>query len=354
MKRTILILLATAMAGYAQPSCPGFPNCLYTQQQTFTITTSTQNVTYTDVAGARRTVEITIRVPNRTGALPLMIWAHGGGDGRNGEGASVGALSDWSVFTAQAGYLTVSPAFHVRNAADQLALCKHLGVPEGDECERFNSLSWDRMFDMRAILDYMNVQNQSGPLQGRVDMARIGIGGHSAGSSGTLSMAGAHREFSGKRYNGAQWFEDPRPKAFVALSPSAPGSSFLYDTSFKDETNSWDSLKRPVLVVTGAGDAHEQFPRGRRIGYGYMPAGDKYMLYVNDNDFGHGDYGDDLNECVYGGVSDAKCAVFRGVLHSVVLAYLDGYVQGRAQALEYIQDGVVQRLSAELLEWQKK
>lgn len=355
MKTKILIFVAAAVAAHAQSDCPGFPNCLYTQQQTFEFSTSRANVSYTDVAGARRTIEITIRTPNRAGALPVMIWGHGGGDGRNGEGSSAGALSDWSTFTARAGYLTVSPAFHVRNEADQSAICTHLGYAEGAECENFNSLGWDRPFDMRAILDYLSQQNQSGgPLQGRVDVTRIGIGGHSAGSSGTLSMAGAHREYVRKRYNGPQWFEDPRPKAFVAMSPSSPGFSGLFETSFKDETNSWDSIKRPVLMVSGLGDGHEQTPQGRKIGHGYLPPGDKYLLFINDSDFGHGDFGDDLNECAYSGVSNARCAVFRGVLHSVVLAFLDGFVQGRAQALQYIQNGMPQRLSEQLIDWRKR
>ncbi|MFN7938290.1 MAG: hypothetical protein U0R19_33485 [Bryobacteraceae bacterium] len=342
--KSILILIATAAAAHAQ---------LYVQQQTYEYSTITQNVSYNDVSGTRRTVEVTFRIPNRQGPLPVVIWAHGGGDGRNGEGASVGALSDWSTFTAAAGYFTVSPAFHVRTAADQLPLCRHLGIADED-CDRFNALSWDRPFDMRAIMDALNTQNQSGPLQGRIDMARIGIGGHSAGSSGTLSVAGASREFLGKRFSGAQWFEDPRPKAFIALSPSSPGFSFLYETGFKDESTSWDTIKRPVLWVTGSGDAHEQFPRGRRIGYGFLPPGDKYMMYLNDTDFGHGDFGDDLNDCSYSQTSAAKCAAFVAVMHSVILAYLDGYVQGRPQALQYIQDGVLQRLSEDIIEWQKR
>lgn len=354
MKTTILTFVAAAAAAYAQGECPGFPNCLYTQQQTFEFNTSRANVSYTDVAGARRTIEITIRTPNRTGALPVVIWAHGGGDGRNGEGASVGALSDWSTFTARAGYLTVSPAFHIRHEADQLALCKQLGYAEGEECYSFNSLGWDRPLDMRAILDYLTEQNKTGPLQGRVDLARVGVGGHSAGSSGTLSMAGAHREYVRKRYKGSEWFEDSRPKAFIALSPSSPGFSGMWDTGFKDESNSWDSIQRPVLMVSGEGDGHEQTPHGRRIGHGYLPPGDKYLLFINDSDFGHGDFGDDLNECVYSGVSDAKCAVFRTVLHSVVLAFLDGFVQGRVQAREYIQNGMPRRLSEQLIDWRKR
>lgn len=73
MKTTILVFVAAAVAAYAQGDCPGFPNCLYTQQQTFEFSTLRAQVSYADVAGARRTIEITIRTPNRAGALPVMI-----------------------------------------------------------------------------------------------------------------------------------------------------------------------------------------------------------------------------------------------------------------------------------------
>jgi hypothetical protein len=47
-------------------------------------------------------------------------------------------------------------------------------------------------------------------------------------------------------------------------------------------------------------------------------------------------------------------ALWRTVLHSVVLAFLDGYVQGNVQALDYVRRGVVQRLSRDLIDWRQK
>lgn len=347
----IFLVLSLAQA-FAQPSCPGFPGCLYPQQQTYEFTKARQNITYMDVTGRPRTIEITIRIPTgRTGPLPVVVWAHGGGDGRNGIGASDGALSDWSTFSATSGYLTVSPAFHARNEADQAALCNYLEASES-ECEYINSPSWDRPYDIKAILDFLRDQNQSGPFEGRIDMNRIAIGGHSAGSSGTLSVAGAARLIHGTKY-GAAHFADPRPKAFVALSPSAPGFSYMFDKSFNDPETSWDNIQRPVLILTGAGDAHEQTPRGRRIPFGYLPAGDKYRLFVNDIAFSHGSFGDNLHDCE-GNAPERRCEVFQDVLHSAVRAFLDAYLDQRQQAITYLQNGYLGELGDGVLEWVRK
>jgi hypothetical protein len=334
---------------FAQPQCPGFPSCLYRQAQEYEFTKARQNITYTDVTGRSRTIEVTIRVPmNRPGTLPVIIWAHGGADGRNGVGASDGALSYWSTFSAAFGYLTVSPAFHARNEADQAALCSYLGADDR-ECEYTNAPSWDRPYDMKAILDFLRDQNQSGPFQGRIDMNRIAIGGHSAGSSGALSVAGASRQIHGQRY-GATYFADPRPKAFIALSPSGPGFSYMFERGFKDNETSWDGVSRPVLMLSGSGDGHEQSPRARRIPFGHLPSGDKYRLFVNDVAFGHGAFGDDLSDCG-GGIAEPRCAAFQSVLHSAVRAFLDAYVDQRPQALNYLRTGYVAEVGEEILEW---
>ena len=337
---------------WAQPQCPGFPGCLYAQTQEYEFTKARQNITYTDITGRPRTIEVTIRVPvNRPGSLPVIIWAHGGADGRNGVGSSDGALSYWSTFSAALGYLTVSPAFHARNEADQSALCSYLGA-DNDACEYTNSPSWDRPYDMKAILDFLSDQNRSGPFQGRIDMNRVAIGGHSAGSSGTLSMAGASRQIHGQRY-GASYFADPRPKAFIALSPSGPGFSYMFERGFNDNETSWDGVSKPVLMLSGSGDGHEQSPRARRIPFGYLPPGDKYRLFVNDVAFGHGSFGDDLSNCG-GGLPQAKCAAFQAVLHSVIRAFLDAYVEQRPQALTYLQNSYIAELGDGILEWLRK
>ncbi len=350
---TIIAILLFSKQAPAQQPCPGFPNCLYSAPQTYSVAKTRQNITYNDVTGRSRTIEVTIRIPSgRSGLLPVVIWAHGGGDGRNGVGASDGALSFYSSITAAYGYLTVSPAFRARNPAEEQAICQYVGA-EAEDCERINMPSWDRPYDIRAILNTLEEENRSGPLAGRIDMSRIAVGGHSAGSSGTLTVAGATREYNGKRYDASQ-LSDPRPKAFIALSPSAPGMSYMFDTSFNDPTTSWDNIGRPVLMATGSGDGHEQSPRARRIPFVHMPPGDKYRLWINDTDIGHGMYGDDLGTCADGAVAARKCEAVQASLVSVVRAFLDAYLEQRPQAKTYLESDFIQQLGQGSLEWMRK
>lgn len=358
MRRILFGLLPLTLAvapAFGQPAaCPGFPNCLYPAGQTYGYERVTLAVTYTDVVNLSRTIEVTARVPvNRQGALPVVIWAHGGGDGRNFQGGSVGALSSWAEITAENGYLSIAPAFHTREDEDRLPLCRYLGVPEGEPCDNLSTLTWDRPYDIKAILDELTRQNRAGPLRGRIDLDRIAVAGHSAGSGGTLSVAGAVREIAGKRY-GATFFADPRPKAFIALSPSCPGISAMFDRSFNDESTSWDNIQRPVLMVTGAGDAHEQFPMGRRIAFTYLPPGDKFRLWVNDVAFSHSAYGDDFETCGDGGVTQRKCEPFRALVSSTVRAFLDAYLERKPQAITYLQNGYAAQVAKDLVEWTKK
>ncbi len=337
-------------ATVAAQDCAGFPDCVYRPSQKFAITKSTQRTTYQDVTGHDRTVEFTLRIPkNKTGPLAVVIWAHGGGEGLD---SSVGALTDWSTVTASAGYLSVSPAFHARNPQDQQYLCDYLGVSDPVTCADFSATSFDRPFDIRAVIDALDKLNQSGPLAGQIDLARLAVGGHSAGSSGALSVAGAAREYNGKRFTAA-FLSDPRPKAFIALSPSAPGLSFLFDSSFQDPSTSWDKIDRPVLIFTGTGDSHEQFPSGRRIPYNNMPAGDKYRLVFADTSFSHEAFGDGLHDCG-GGVPKKECRMFQNAITSTVLAYLDAYLNGSRQARDYLQNGYMKHAAPGPSEWSMK
>ncbi len=340
------ILVSTMVA---QPPCPGFPGCVYTPAQTYTFKQSSALIKYRDVTNRVRIFEVTLRGPlNRPGALPVVVWAHGGADGLD---HSPGALSDWGKITATAGYLSVNPAFHARNKPDQQALCTYLNLSPS-ECDRLNTPSWDRPYDIRATIDWLESENQDpkSDLYGRVDMNRIAVGGHSAGSSGTLSVAGAVRDYFGTRYSAA----DPRPRAFVTLSPAPPGMHSLFDMAFRDPTTSWDNVTRPLFAATGEGDAHEAFPHGRRIMFDYLPAGDKYRMYSLSNAFEHAAFGDNLHDCA--GISGPLCDNFQRSLVSSVLAFLDFYLlqPQAAMASVYLHNGYAQGIAPGLVEWMQK
>lgn len=357
MKR-LLALFATLLPAtfpQAQPAnCPGFENCVYTPLQQTEFAGQMVPVTYDDYFGLSRRIETWVRVPNvRTGRFPVVIWAHGGAEGRTA--GIPGILQAPSDLSAGAGYLTISPAFRPRTPEEREPLCEFFEAPP-EMCAQFETSSWDRPFDIRAIIAMLHRENdrEASPLYQRIDLEKIVVGGHSAGSSGTLSVAGAWRQFGSKRIGGSDTFEDPAPIAFIALSPSASGYSYMFDTSFRDEEHSWKYVARPVLFVTGAGDGHEQQPHGRRIGYDYSPGyNNKFLAWFDDTTFSHGNYGEE--PCEVPG-EQRRCAAFTAAWSSVILSYLDAFVHQRPAAIEYMNKGYATRIPRGLfeIEWTSK
>jgi hypothetical protein len=236
---------------YAQaPMCNATltPGCLYFPGNRFLFQTATRHATYTDHAGLPRTIEFAVRKPNGAPVpMPVMIWSHGGADGKTN---SLTTLPAWSEVTAAAGYLTISIAHTPRSDHERAQLCRSIGIEEFASCELFKHLNWDRPFDISAVIDELERMNQLGELGGQIALNRIAVGGHSAGAGGALSVAGALRNFTGTPAS----LTDPRPVAFLAFSPQQPGTEGFFDTDFRKPLHSWHSIRRPVLTGTGDGD----------------------------------------------------------------------------------------------------
>jgi hypothetical protein len=327
------------------------------QTPQFTFTESEESITYTDIAGRERTINIMFRLPDiPIRPLPVVVWSHGGFNGQTNPGA---ALNEWSEVTARSGYLTVTIAHTPRGPGQRSDLCLALGITAPADCDAFHYLNWDRPHDLKQVLDELERQNVQGPLRGRLDLDRIAVGGHSAGSAGALSIAGAVRVFNQRLYS----FEDSRPVAFLAFSPQGPTSEGFFDTDLHKPDTSWDPLERPVLVATGDGDSNCD-PRGdcmpganpayaRRVGFNRMPGGNKYLLYIQDAEAYHGMFGLD-EDCVAQGLSPAKCQAFSDWLTSGALAFLDAHVRRSAVAYAWLQNGLIEAASNKVVEWIKK
>ena len=347
------ILGASAFWGQAA-TCPPYPNCLYVTPVNVTFTVSTSSVTYQDAASLQRTISFAIRTPNGlAGPLPVVIWAHGGYEGNLNP---LTALSEWGELTARAGYISVGIAHAPRLNFSQKLLCGTLGI---SDCATFRHLNWDRPHDISKVIDRLAAINAAaGPLHGRININRIAVGGHSAGSGGAMSVAGALRFFT----NAPQALADPRPIAFMAFSPQGPSDGF-FETDFRFPHTSWDNITRPMLVGTGDGDntcgnspaaCIGTSPSIRRIPYELMPPGDKYLMHIHDTDTFHGLFGFNIAECVSTGVAPGKCAAFRQWLASSTLAFLDAHVRNSNLAKAWLLGGFIQQASAGVVEWKSK
>jgi hypothetical protein len=350
-----LSVLGASALIQAAPSCPPYPNCLYVTPVNVTFAVSTSSVTYQDEATLARTISFAIRTPNGlAGPLPVVIWSHGGAQGHPNP---LTALSEWGELTARAGYVAVGIAHAPRSEFARKLLCGALGV---SDCTTFSYLNWDRPHDISKVIDRLAALNAApGPLQGRIDMNKIAVGGHSAGSGGTLSVAGARRFFT----SAPVALSDPRPIAFLAFSPQGPVTDGFFETAFRFPHTSWDNISRPVLFGTGDGDSTcgnssadclGTSPSVRRIPYELMPAGDKYLMHIHDTDTFHGLFGFNLAECASRGVAPAKCNSFRQWLTSSALAFLDAHVRNSSLAKTWLASGFIRQASAGVVEWKSK
>jgi hypothetical protein len=190
---------------------------------------------------------------------------------------------------------------------------------------------------------------------------RIAVGGHSAGSAATLTVAGARRLLVDGT---VPWnLTDPRPIAFLGFSPQGPGHIGFFETDYRQPQTSWDPITRPVLIGTGDGDAHcdgsirdlcEDTPMLRRIAFDRLRPRDKYMIYINDSDTFHNIFALQTGVCAEKNVSQADCMAFASWLKSSALAFLDFYLEGRLAAQTWLQNPYLKMASSGVTEIERR
>jgi hypothetical protein len=357
-----VVTLGAASGALAQaPTCNQVPDpgCLYFPAATFAFTTFERTTQYTDHAGDQREVRFLIRQPLGAPApMAAVLWSHGGADGK---ASPANSMAEWSETTARAGYFTVSIAHSHREPVSRRRLCNAIGITDDAVCTNFKYLNWDRPHDIRAVLDALEFLSTT-EFRGQIDIERVAVGGHSAGSGGALTVAGAKRIFVGAPVE----ISDPRPVAFLAFSPQQPGSEGFFDTRFQKQRHSWTDVHRPVLTATGDGDSTcnpgpevgsciGDTPFGRRIGHQRMPAdGNKYHLYLHTAEAFHTLFELNAAKCPELGVDPQRCDEAVRWLSSAGLAFLDAHVRQVPLALQWLQSNRIEVASSGVAEWQRK
>jgi dienelactone hydrolase len=247
--------------------------------------------------GARnKNLEVSIEYPTRgRGPFPIIIFSHGYGGSDHGYEA---LISYWTSY----GYVCIRPSHADAGAlrdtmSDLLAMRSDQAAnnrrrqrqpsntqaqaqskprPNAAEMiwEKEREPQWrDRVRDVILILDSLDSLEKDYPeLQGKLDHARIGVGGHSYGAFTSMMAAGAKTFGDPPLVLG-----DARVKAMIAMSPQGVAANRGLTA------DSWHDVHVPSMYMTGTRDfgANEtEGPDWRKTAYEDSPTGDKYFVLI--------------------------------------------------------------------------
>ena len=256
-----------------------------------------------------RNVPLKIYYPksNSLERYPVLIFSHGAGGSKDG-------YAFLGHYWAEHGYIVLHPT-HL--GSDRSLLKKFrpfydlraVGKMVKDKANLVN-----RPKDISFLLNTLPQLEELVPaLKGHLDPTRIGVGGHSFGAYTSIAVAGA--KVYGALGEPTQ-FSDTRVMAFLALSPQGPGG-----WAFKED--SWDSIRRPTLMVTGTQDNGfgSGEPYAWRIkAYEHLRPGHKYLTVIQGAN--HMDFSDTQFS---GKVRDPRVHDW---LQKATLLFWDAYVKG--------------------------
>lgn len=283
-----------------------------------------QTQTYTeDWYDAKRDRIVPVRIflpPKQTGNTaksepghPVVLLSHGLGGSRDG----FGYLGEhWS----KSGYVVI--VMQHPGSDRSIFSNRKSGEKPQEIMQRAASTdnATDRYEDVQFVLDQLKERNQAASpeerLTGRLDLNRIGIGGHSFGSQTALAVIGRF-----------PYKADPRIKAAIAMSPN--------QTKAGNQKRIHASIKTPTLHLTGTKDGSpldRAFnPEDRRIPYNHMTAADRYLVVFKDG-----------NHMLFSGHARPFGLTqfekkYQPLIVEITQKFLDAYLRDDADAMQWLQ-----------------
>ena len=244
-----------------------------------------------------------------SGPAPVIVFSHGVGGSRV-DYAYLGR--HW----ASRGYVSVHLEHLGSNAAVWQGVSDTVGALRSAVLDPTNSLN--RGLDVRLAIDRLDELNRApGPLEARIDLGRIGAAGHSFGAVTALIATGQLLvDADGKEHDLA----DPRIRAAVVLSPSAPPQTEVLERLFA-------GVRVPALHITGTKD---ESPIGltaaaqRRTAYDHIRGPDQFLVIFRDAD--HMAFGN----LKRGATARSRQAALHPLVQSITTTFCDVYLKGAA------------------------
>jgi predicted dienelactone hydrolase len=216
-------------------------------------------------ASRHRVIPVRIYLPQSTTPAPVVLFSHGLGGSRAGSpflGEHWAARGYVAVFLQHPG--SDDSVWKKAPPGAWMWVMKRAVSPK-------NFLL--RVQDVHVVLDELEVWNSSktSELAGRLDLARIGMSGHSFGATTTQAVSGETLPGSGKQ------FLDARIRAAVVMSPSTP-KGFSAAKEFGD-------VEIPWMLMTGTKDLAplgDVDMESRRAVYPALQGAPKYELVLHN------------------------------------------------------------------------
>ena len=267
------------------------------------------------VHDARRHRDIPLRVylPASTAPAPVILFSHGLGGSRAG---SVFLGEHW----ATRGYVAV---FLQHPGSDDSVW---RGKPLRDWMRDMNQAASLENFllrvqDVPAVLDQLATWNaaRTNALGGRLDLGKVGMSGHSFGAVTTEAVSGETLPLNGQR------FADPRIKAALVLSPSAPTTG--------SAERAFGSVKIPWMLMTGTKDlapiGHADM-NSRLAVYPALHGAPKYELVLHNAEHSV------FTDRPLPGDREKRNPNHHRVILALSTAFWDAYLRGNAEALAWL------------------
>ena len=293
-------------------------NAAVPEAQNFSSRQQTNFVRY-DWIDAKRNRHVPVKIyfpPGGTGPFPVIIFSHGLGGSREG-------YEYLGRYWANRGYVSV----HLQHLGSDAAVWEDSPITNllTDMRKAAANLenAANRPLDVSFAIDQLERLNlESALFKNRLDLARLGVAGHSFGAFTTLAVAGqvfimpAGREIS---------YADSRVKAAIAMSAPVPARTNTFDRAF-------GKIKIPVLHMTGTADYSpigETHPEERRVAFDHIHGADQFLLTLAGGDHN-----------VFGGVSrqvsPEKETQFKELICESSTSFWDAYLKGNAKAKAWL------------------
>jgi len=202
-----------------------------------------------------RDVPVRVRMPAGTGKAPVILFSHG-------LGGSLDGGTNWAVAWAKAGFIVVN----LQHPGSDRSILGQGRIGAAMAPAQLVA----RVDDVHFVLDELGRHPHEGACDlRRIDLAHVGMSGHSFGAHTTQAIAG-------QRFPVAGIAADPRVKAAIAFSPSPPMRG--------SDAAAFGAIAIPFFSITGTEDAARVTPsitpKDRERPFRAMSAGEKYLLVL--------------------------------------------------------------------------